>query len=134
MPVEKILPVPDADSRPFWEGCREHKLRFQKCAACGEVRWPPSILCPHCHTQDTQWIEASGKGVIYTFAVYHQPFHPAFKHELPYVVAVVKLAEGPMMLTNIINSPPESLACDLPVRVAWDDLSEECSLPKFRVV
>ena len=64
--------------------------------------------------------------------VYHQAFHAAFKDKLPYVVAVVRLAEGPMLLSNIVGCPPESLACDMPVRVTWDDLSEEFSLPQFR--
>lgn len=134
MSVEKILPTPDADSKPFWDGCRDHQLKFQQCAACGEVRWPPSILCPTCHSQDTRWIEASGRGAIYTFAVYHQAFHPAFEGKLPYVVAVVRLDEGPMLLSNIVQCPHESLACGMPVKVAWDDISGELSLPKFRVL
>jgi uncharacterized OB-fold protein len=132
MSGERILPMPDADSKPFWQGCYEHELRFQQCAACGEVRWPPSILCPGCHSQETRWIKASGRGTVYTFAVYHQAFHPSFKGRVPYVVAVVRLEEGPMLLTNIVGCPPEAVACDMPVQVAWDDLSEEYSLPQFR--
>ncbi|MCF8034968.1 MAG: Zn-ribbon domain-containing OB-fold protein [Desulfarculaceae bacterium] len=132
MAKEKIVPAPDADSKPFWEACRDHKLKFQKCAACGEVRWPASILCPQCHCRDARWIEASGRGIIHTFVVYHQVFNPAFKDQIPYVVAVVELEEGPRLLTNIVDSPPESLSCDLPVEVVWDDISEEFSLPKFR--
>ena len=134
MPFDKLLPTPDADSKPFWAGCRNHKLMFQKCADCGEVRWPPSILCPQCHSQDTQWIESGGKGTIYTFVVYHQAFHPAFKDKLPYVAAVVQLEEGPMMLTNIIGCPHESLKCEMAVRVTWDDVSDEFSLPKFQLI
>ena len=132
--MEKLLPKYDADSKPFWEGCREHRLMFQKCGACGEVRWPPSLICPHCHARETRWIESAGRGAIHTFAVYHQAFHPAFKEALPYVVAVVRLEEGPMILTNIIGSPPESLECEMPVQVVWEDVSEEFSLPKFKTV
>ncbi len=134
MSVDKLVPTPDADSKPFWDGCRDHQLKFQKCSDCGEVRWPPSIICPRCHSRDTQWIEASGRGAIHTFAVYHQAFHPAFKDKLPYVVAVVRLDEGPMMLTNVVGCPPESLECEMAVQVAWDDVSDECSLPKFQLV
>jgi uncharacterized OB-fold protein len=132
MSLDKLLPAPDADSKPFWEACRNHQLLFQKCTACGEVRWPPSILCPQCLGRDTQLIESSGRGTIYTFAVYHQAFHPSFKEDLPYVVAIVKMQEGPMMITNIVGCSPESLACEMAVQVEWDDLSEEFSLPKFR--
>ena len=132
MSFHELLPVVDADSKPFWEGCREHKLRFQQCTACGLVRWPPGILCPKCHSLDTRWIESNGKGTIYTFSVYHQAFHPAFKEKLPYVVAVVELEEGPMIFSNIVGAPHESLECDMPVRVEWDDVTTEFSLPKFR--
>ena len=132
MSIQDLIPIPDADSKPFWEGCREHKLRFQKCPSCGEVRWPPSILCPQCHERDTEWIEASGKGVLYTFTVYHQVFHPAFKGKTPYVVAIVELEEGPMIFSNIVGASPDSLACDMPLEVVWDDVTEDCSLPKFQ--
>ena len=98
------------------------------------MRWPPSILCPNCHSQQTQWIVASGQGTIHTYVVYHQAFHPSFKDKLPYVVAVVRLAEGPMLMSNIVGCPPEAVACDLPVTVTWDDVSEEVSLPKFRLL
>ena len=132
MSFDELMPTPDADSKPFWEGCRNHTLMFQKCAACGEVRWPPAILCPTCHSQDTQWIESAGRGTIYSYAVYHQVFHPAFKEKLPYVVAIVQLDEGPMLLTNIVGCSHESLECDMKVHVAWDDVSNGFSLPKFK--
>ena len=132
MSFEKLLPKPDADSRPFWEGCKQHKLMFQECTACGEVRWPPSFICPQCHSPETRWIESGGRGTVYTYAVYQQAFHPAFKDKLPYVTAIVALDEGPMMITNLVGCPQESLACEMPVEVVWDDVSEEFSLPKFQ--
>ena len=132
MPNDNLVPTPDADSKPFWDGCRDHKLMFQKCGACGQVRWPPCILCPQCLSQETQWIEAGGRGTIYTFAVYHQAFHPAFQNKLPYVTAIVELNEGPMLLTNIVGCSPDSLECEMPVQVIWDDVSDEFSLPKFQ--
>jgi uncharacterized OB-fold protein len=132
MALDTLLPVPDADSKPFWDRCRDHRLMFQKCSACGQVRWPPAIICPQCHSRDTEWIESSGRGTVYTYAVYHHAFHPAFAPKIPYVVAVVRLDEGPMLLTNIVDCPPESLACEMKVQVTWEDVSEEFSLPKFR--
>lgn len=132
MSNDKLVPTPDADSKPFWDGCREHKLLFQKCIACGDVRWPPSILCPQCHSRETQWIESNGRGTVYTYAIYHQAFHPAFMDKLPYVVAVVELDEGPMMITNIVECDHGALKCEMPVQVVWDDVSDEFSLPKFQ--
>ncbi|ACL05921.1 Zn-ribbon domain-containing OB-fold protein [Desulfatibacillum aliphaticivorans] len=134
MSYNDLTPTPDADSKPFWEGCRNHELLFQKCAACGEIRWPPGILCPHCHSREVEMVRSGGKGTIYSYVIYHQPFHPEFADKVPYVVAIVELEEGPMLITNIVECPHESLACDMPVRVHWDDVSEECTLPKFRPV
>jgi len=134
MAYEKPLPKPNADTRPFWEGCKKNQLRFQKCRHCDHIRWPPSVICPKCHSSDTEWIVARGKGMIYSYVVYHVAFHPAFESDLPYVTAVVKLAEGPYILTNIVGCDPSKLKCDMPVEVVWDDSSQEFNLPKFKPV
>ena len=134
MTYEKPLPHPNADDRIFWEGCKEHQLRFQKCQECGLVRWPPSNLCPHCYSHDTNLITAVGKGKVYTFAIFHRAYHPGFESELPYVTAVVELEEGPHFLTSIVGCPPDEVSCDMAVEVMWEDITEEFSLPKFKPV
>ncbi len=134
MTYEKPLPHPNADDKIFWEGCREHHLRFQKCEECGLVRWPPSAICPNCYLRDTIWITAAGKGKVYTFAIFHRAYHPGFEGELPYVTAVVELEEGPHFLTNIVGCRPDEVKCDMVVEVIWEDITEEFSLPKFRPV
>ena len=134
MTYDKPLPKPDEDRKPFWDGCRAHKLLFQKCKDCKHVRWPASILCPKCHSQHTDWIQSSGSGKVYTYVVYHQTFLPAFKKTLPYVVAVVALEEGPHILTNIVGCRHDQVKCDMPVTVCWEDVTEEYSLPKFRPI
>ena len=128
----KPLPRLNGDNQPFWEGCRRHELRFQRCPACGHVRWPPSLLCPQCHSDETDWMVSRGLGSVYTFCVYHAPLIKAFSADLPYVVAVVALDEGPRLLTNIIDCEPEKVYCDMRVRVAWEDVTEDISLPKFK--
>jgi uncharacterized OB-fold protein len=134
MTYEKPLPHPNADDRIFWEGCKEHQLRFQKCQECGLVRWPPSNLCPYCYSHDTNWITAVGKGKVYTFAIFHRAYHPGFASELPYVTAVVELEEGPHFLTNIVGCRPDEVRCEMAVEVMWEDITEEFSLPKFKPV
>jgi uncharacterized OB-fold protein len=128
----KPFPNVNGDSKEFWAGCKSHELRFQKCKTCGHVRWPPSILCPMCYSKDTKWIVAEGKGRVYSFAVYHVAYHPGFENDLPYVVADVELEEGPRLLTNIVGCRPDVVKCDMPVEVTWEDITEECSLPKFK--
>ncbi len=127
----KPLPRPNADTKEFWKGCREHELRFQKCKNCDHVRWPPSVICPQCHSFEAKWIVSGGTGAIYSYVVYHIAFHPAFKKDLPYATAVVKLAEGPKILTNIVGCRPSELFCEMPVNLVWEDVSETVSLPKF---
>jgi uncharacterized OB-fold protein len=134
MIYEKPLPQPNADDKFFWDGCKERKLLFQKCLSCGLVRWPPSIICPYCHSNDTGVIEATGKGRIYTYAVYHQAYHPGFESEIPYVTAVIELAEGPHFLSNVTGCEPDELECDMPVEVVWEDITKEFSLPKFQPI
>ena len=133
MSGEVLVPQPTGDTREFWEGCKEKRLRFQQCVACGHVRWPPSNLCPVCHSFETKWIEASGKGKIHTFTVYHMAFHPAWKDKTPYITAVVELKEGPKLLTNIVDADPSQLTCDMPVEVVWEGAGEYF-VPRFRVL
>jgi uncharacterized OB-fold protein len=128
------LPHVNDDNREFWLGCRNHELRFQQCEDCAHVRWPASLICPRCLSRNTKWIVSSGKGRVYTFAVYHVSFHPAFKDDLPYAVADVELEEGPRLLTQIVDCPRDKIACDMPVEVKWEDITAEFSLPKFRPI
>ena len=132
MAYDKPLPRPNADSRPFWEACRQHVLRFQKCLDCDHVRWPASIICPSCYSKETEWVQAGGKGTVYTYSVYHQAFHPSFEKDLPYVTAIIELEEGPRFLSNIVGCDPEDVHCDMPVEVTWEDVDENFSLPKFK--
>ena len=133
MTYHKPLPQPNADTKPFWDGCKQHQLRFQKCRDCQHVRWPPSIICPRCHSQDTEWITASGRGKVYTFTAYHQAFHQSFRNDLPYITAIIELEEGPHLLSNIVGCSPQEVKCDMPVEVVWEDITEEFTLPKFRI-
>lgn len=128
----KPLPKLNGDTSFFWEGCRQHELRFQQCAACGHVRWPPAFLCPQCHATEVQWIASRGVGQVYTFAVYHTAFHPAFAADLPYAVAVVALDEGPHLLTQVVGCPPDAVYCEMPVEVVWEEVTEAITLPRFR--
>lgn len=132
MTYDKPLPGDNPDTKAFWDGCRQHLLLFQKCGSCGHVRWPPALLCPHCHGREADTIASSGRGTVFSYVIYRETPHPAFQADLPYVVALVELDEGPRLITNIVGCPCEDVACDMPVAVVWDDVTETVSLPKFR--
>lgn len=134
MPYNKPLPIPNPDTATFWKECRNHRLTFQQCLDCSHVRWPPSLICPQCHSAFFKNIESNGRGIVYTFVVYHQAFHPAFKEELPYVAAVVQLEEGPRIVSNLIACTPDEVFCDMQVELVWEDITDKFSLPKFKPV
>lgn len=133
MKYGKISLRSNADSKSFWDGCREHHLRLQKCRNCGFVRWPLSIICPKCYSFNTDWTATTGKGKIFSFVVYHKAYHKAFESEVPYIVGSVDLDEGPRIVTNIVGCRPEELKCDMRVEVTWEDVDEDFSLPKFKL-
>jgi len=79
MTYMKPLPQVGPDTRTFWEGCREHVIRIQKCDDCGYLRWPPAFLCPRCLSQNAKWIKVSGRGTVYSYIVYHVAYDAAFQ-------------------------------------------------------
>ena len=128
---KKPVPVASPESTRYWQAAKEHRLLIPRCNACRKFWFPPSQLCPHCLSADTGWEAASGHGTIYSFVVFHRVYHPAFAGEVPYVVAIVELEEGPRMLTNIVGVPVDQVRCNMPVTVVFDDVSREVSVPKF---
>lgn len=129
-------PVPrvDEESRGYWEACRRHELRLQKCRACGTIRYYPRALCPECLSDDTEWLLASGRGTVYTFTATHQNHAPGFRESLPYVLAYVTLEEGVQMLTNIVDCAPDQVRVGMPVEVTFVDVNDELAVPMFRPV
>ena len=130
----KPLPIIDDDNREYWEYCKKHELRMQKCQNCGYIRFPPSLICPQCHSMDTDWIKLRGKGKIYSFVIYRTPYHPSYTDDIPYTVAIIQLDEGPRMESNITDCKVEDIRIDMPVEVYFDDVTGEVSLPKFKPV
>ena len=128
----KPLPLLNAETRPYWNYCRKHELRMQKCSRCGHIRFPVSVICPACHSMEAEWVKLSGRGKVYSFTIYRVPYHPAFRDDIPYVVAIIRLDEGPRMESNIIGCKVEDVKIDMPVEVAFYDVTDEVSLPKFR--
>lgn len=131
---EKPLPIINEDTKPYWEYCHQHELRMQKCKECGNVRFPVSILCPACHSMETDWEKLSGKGRVYSFIVFRLAYHEAYQNDIPYVVAIIELDEGPRMESNIIGCKIEDVKIGMPVEVVFEDVTEEVALPKFRPV
>lgn len=126
------LPQPTELSRPFWEAANEGRLTLQRCDACGHYRWTPQILCTNCLAEPFTWVDVSGRGRLYSYTIVHRA--PLAGFEIPYVLAVVELEEGPLMLTRLVDSPIEKLAVEAPVEVAFTRASDEINLYTFRLM
>ena len=76
-------------------------------------------------------MSVSGRGEVFSFNVMHQVYHPGFAGEVPYAVVVVKLAEGPKIVSNLVGVQPRDIRIGMPVRVVFEDITDEVTLPKF---
>jgi uncharacterized protein len=130
----KPVPVVSNWSQPFWDAAREERLVIQHCKDCGKNIFYPRIACPQCFSDNLEWINASGKGTVFTYTVVESNAPSTFIADMPFVIAIVKLAEGVQMLSNIVGCKPEDVRCDMPVEVVFEKLNEEFTLPKFRPV
>lgn len=128
----KPIPVASIESKPYWEGLRQHRLMTPRCESCGRHWFPPSRLCPHCGSDRSAWADVSGRGKVYSFVIYHRVYHPGFADETPYVVAVIELDEGPRMISNVTGVAPDAVVCNMTVQVSFEDITETATIPKFR--
>ncbi len=120
-------------NRPYFRAAVAGKLTLQQCRACGALIYYPRPACPECLSMDYDWVELSGRGRIYSFAVVWRPQHPAFLSRVPITLATIELEEGPQMVSNVVNCPPERVEIGLPVRVVFERVSDEIALPKFEL-
>lgn len=129
--MSRILPPTTAQTQPYWEGCKAGELKLQRCTACGEHQFYPRTLCSHCGADTLEWISASGAGTVASFTVVRRGISDAYP--APYIVALVDLAEGPRMMSNIVDVEPEQVFVGAPVAVDFSAWSEDISLPVFRL-
>ena len=126
----RARPVPTPETKPFWDGTAAGELRLQRCDDCANVYFPPRPFCPGCASRRVTMFAASGKATLYSYVIHHRPV-PGFTP--PYAIAVVELAEGPRMMSNIVDCPqtPEALVLDMPLEVKFEKFSDDISLPLF---
>jgi uncharacterized OB-fold protein len=130
--MRKPLPVATEWSQPFWEGARQHKLLLKKCSKCGNIDHPPYLFCTDCMAEEHEWIAASGRGTLYSYAIntFGVPF--PFWDDMPYVLAIIDLDEGPRVISNIVECDLERLENQMKLEVVFDDVSPEVTLPKWK--
>ncbi len=131
MTYKKPIPAITPDMKPFFDAAKRHELVVQRCTQCGTHRFPAREICSTCLARDAEWVRVSGEGEIFSYNVMHQVYHPGFADEVPYAVVVVKLKEGAKMTSNLLGVAPHAITIGMPVRVVFEDISDEVTLPKF---
>jgi uncharacterized OB-fold protein len=126
------LPETDGKMRTFWEAAQQGKFVVQHCGRCGAYRFPAAECCSACLASELSWIETSGRGVLHSFVVVHHALDPYFAARAPYIVADVKLAEGPHITTTIVGASPSELRIGERVEVTFEAVTEAIRLPVFR--
>ncbi|NUR66854.1 MAG: nucleic acid-binding protein [Streptomyces sp.] len=121
------VPEADAFTRTYWDAAADGTLLIRHCRACDRPHHYPREFCPHCWSEDVQWRPASGRAELYTWSVVHRNDLPPFGERTPYVAAVVQLAEGPRMMTEVVDAPPQTLCAGLGLQVGFRD-----GIPVFR--
>lgn len=128
-PSRPVPPV-TSETREWWDHTRDCTLTVQTCRRCHHFQFYPRALCVSCGSLDLSLVEALGTGSIYSFTtVLKSPNQDHFVP--PYVVALVRLTEGPLLLSNIVMVATEEVSCDLPVTLVWDRLPDGRHLPLF---
>jgi uncharacterized OB-fold protein len=132
--VLPLVPLEDDLTRFHWDGARDGRLLIQRCDDCLVYQHWPNTICRQCLGTALSPAEMSGSGTVYTFTVGVQAFHPYFADKLPFILAVIELAEQPglRMVTNLVECDPDDIRCGMPVEVVFHELTDGVVLPQFR--
>jgi uncharacterized OB-fold protein len=123
-----IAPRPGPDDAWFWDGAREGRLLLRLCATCARLQHPPTPLCPACGSASWTTREASGRGTVYAWLLSHHPTEP---DAAPRIVALVELAEGVRIVSNLLEVEPGDALNGMPVEACFVDY-DGVVLPQFR--
>lgn len=129
-PKPRPAPVPDPDSEPYWSAALEGRLLVQRCGTCAAHQLYPRDRCISCRGP-VEWVEASGRGTVYSFTIIRQNYSRSFKHLIPYVVALVDLDEGPRLMTNIVGCDPDSVGIGMRVQATFEQVSDQAAIALF---
>jgi uncharacterized OB-fold protein len=129
-PKPRPAPVPEPEAAEYWAAARDGRLLVQRCGTCGHTQLYARDRCLACRGP-VSWEEASGKGTIYTFTVIRQNYARPFKAWMPYVVALVDLAEGPRLMTNVVGVDPDDVRVGMAVRAKFETVSDDAGIVLF---
>ena len=130
--MSKPIPKPTPETQPFWDGCAQGELRLQHCQECGHVQFYPRRLCSGCFSENVAWQTASGKGTVRSWSLVVMPGAPGFEEEVPFISALIRLQEGPTMLSVLREIDNAAVTPDMPVEVIFEQRSDTIYIPYFK--
>jgi len=130
--MHKPRPQASPDTQPFWDGCAAGELRYQRCRDCGAVQPLPRCLCERCHGSVLDWQIASGHGRVLSYTIVHRAPTPAWRDDVPYVIAIVVLDEGFRLMVNVAGGEQPGLAIDAAVTIGFIE-REGVTLPQAQL-
>jgi uncharacterized OB-fold protein len=128
---QKPLPATDEVNAAYWAAAAEGRLLIQECAHCRHRQFYPRALCTRCGGEP-EWLECSGRGTVHTFTIVRQMGMRPFRDELPYVVAMVELEEGPMLMGNVTDCDPDSVRIGMPVEAYFVRAAEDVGITMWK--
>jgi len=128
----KPLPRLDPLIQPFWDYAHAGRLAVQACDDCGDRHFPPSPICPHCNSDRQSWQAVIGRGTLESWVTFHRAYWPGFQDDLPYDACLVRLAEGPLLVSNLVGGA-EGARLGAAVEVVFDRVTEWITLPKWKL-
>jgi hypothetical protein len=130
------LPEADATTQFFWDAVGRGELHIQRCTECHRFIHEPKIVCPYCLSSALDHERVSGDGTLYSYTVSMHSFHSGITHRLPYVVAVVELAEQEKlrMVSNVVHCDEDDLQVGMSLRVVFEEVTPGFQLPMFEPV
>jgi len=132
MSEQTWLPEPRENTRPFFDGAKERRLRLQYCEDCGTWAFPPTTCCQDCGSFAIGWRDASGTGTVYAHSRLARQYHPRHEGRLPLVLAQVDIPEGLRLMTNLVDVDPATVAVGDAVVVDFETFPDGWAVPVFR--
>lgn len=123
------LPIPDALSSHYWQGTRERKLMIQRCPVTQRYQWYPRTHSVHSPGARPEWVQASGRGRVFTYSVIHRSNGTT---PTPYICAVIELEEGVLFTSTLRGVEEGGIRIGMPVEVGFEDAGTDLVLPFFK--
>ena len=132
--MQKPIPAATADTREFWDACGRGELMYQVCGSCAGVQFYPRRHCAACQADELEWRHSAGLGAVYSHTTVYRAPTPAFKADVPYVIALVDLDEGFRMMVNILGCEPSAVAIGSRMRIVFRPAGGGAALPQGELV